>query len=88
MERLRCGDGQKSKAGGELGGQTWLTGTNAESQSKSVGSDDTERDRLVSNDVSVSIWWKREATTQNWRERRWLRWTRFASDFSITSNIT
>lgn len=69
MERLRCGDGQKSKAGGESGGQTWLTGTNGDSQSKSVGSDGTERDRLVTNDVSVGIWWKREAATQDWRDR-------------------
>lgn len=70
MERLRCRDGQKIrqkfKAGGEQGPQTWLTEADADSLSGSVGSDDTETHRLITNDVFMSVWWKREAKTKNW----------------------
>lgn len=60
---------QKFKAGGELGPQIWPTETNAGSRSKSVDPDKADTDRLVTGDVSMSAWWKRQAG----RPERWRR---------------
>lgn len=70
MERLRCRDRQKIrqkfKAGGEHGPQTWLTEANADSPSGSVSSDDTETHRLITKDIFMSMWCKREAKSKDW----------------------
>lgn len=88
MERLRRRDRQKIrqkfKASGKQGPQTWLTEANADSLSGSVGSDDAETHRLITNEGFTSMWWKREAKSKDWildlEEQRF-------GDFSIARNI-